>query len=82
MELTRIGVVGGVFLGAILVRLFSRGRLLRGVAKSIIYSFILISMNMVLPMYAVAINLYTLGVAIILGFPGIMTLFLLKSMIV
>lgn len=66
-------IVGFAFIGSII-----RNKLMCGVAKGGAWSLLIVVINYILPQFAIGFNLYTIGVAMVLGLPGIMSMYLLQ----
>ena len=81
MEEYRVWIVCGVIFMLLCVRFMVSNRIIRWLAKSGLCSSLMIGVNMLVPVYAVAVNLYTIGVATLLGVPGVMTMYIIKAMI-
>lgn len=81
MEEYRVWIVCGVIFMLLCVRFLVKNRIIRWIAKSGLCSSLMVGVNMLVPVYAVAVNLYTIGVATLLGVPGVMTMYIVKAMI-
>ena len=81
MEPYRLWIVGGVFFLLLALRVLAKNSILRWTAKTGLCSTLIIGMNTLIPTYAVALNIYTIAFAAILGFPGVMTLYMMRMII-
>lgn len=81
MEEYRVWIVCGVIFLLLCVRFMVKNKVVRWLAKSGLCSSLMVGVNMLVPVYAVAVNLYTIGVATLLGVPGVMMMYIMKAMI-
>lgn len=81
MEQYRLWIVGGVFFLLLAVRITTKNIVLRWTAKTGLCSAMMMGINTLLPTCSVALNLYTIAFASVLGLPGVMTMYIVKMMI-
>lgn len=69
-------ILGFAFIGSII-----RNKMMCGVAKGGVCSLLIVVINYIIPQFAIGFNLCTIGVAMILGLPGVMSMYLLQLVV-